>query len=284
MTDPAPRRRGEGFPRGARLPKARDGSTALTVARRCAREAGVLARAGFKEPLLSAVKGRGNIVTETDFAVEARLQEIIAGAFPDHAVLSEETRADTKADGWVWVIDPIDGTKNFSMGIPLFCINIALCLDGEPQLGLTYEPVRREEFLAVRGRGLRVNGVPARASARETVFDSVLGMDAGFDDVRGGRMFESMTHIWPEVQAIRIIGSAALGIAYAACGRLDLFVHHSLYPWDIAAGLLLVAEAGGLITDRDGGSATLWSESVIAGGAGVHADFRRRTADLPWRE
>jgi len=180
-------------------------------------------------------------------------------------------------------VDPIDGTKNFSAGIPFFCTNLALCKDGVPQLALTYDPVRREEFLAVRGRGLTVNRSPAYASARSTVLESVLGMDAGFDDARGARIFEIMVRIWPGVQAIRIPGSAALGIAYAACGRFDLFVHHCLYPWDIAAGLLLVAEGGGLITDRDGEPATLFSDSTIAGGPGVHADFRRLTAGLPWR-
>ncbi len=268
----------------ASLPRTTSGVTALTVARRCAREAGKIALAGFRAPRLSGVKGRGNVVTETDLAVEAHLQELIEAVFPEHRILSEETRAETAAEGWVWVIDPIDGTKNFSIGIPLFCVNIALCLDGVPQIGLTFDPVRREEFLAVRGRGLRVNGALAFSSTRETVLESVLGMDSGFDDRRGARMFESMTRIWPGVEAIRIIGSAALGIAYAACGRFDLFVHHYLFPWDVAAGILLVEEGGGLITDRDGGPIALFSDSVIAGGPGVHADFRRLMAGQPWRE
>jgi myo-inositol-1(or 4)-monophosphatase len=222
-------------------------------------------------------------VTETDLAVESLIQATIESAFPGHAVLSEETRPTTGLDGWVWVLDPIDGTKNFSMGIPFFCINLALCLDGVPQLGITRDPVRREEIAAVRGRGLRVNGRRVTASARSAVAESVIALDAGFHDSRGSTVFQTMSRLWPDVQAVRIPGSAALGIAYAACGRFDLFVHHFVYPWDIAAGILLVEEGGGRITDRDGQPATLLSDSVVAGGPRVHQDFFRLAVGENWR-
>ena len=230
------------------------------------------------------VKGRGNLVTEADLAVEARIQAIIEAEYPSHAILSEETRSHTSTAGWVWVIDPIDGTRNFVSGIPFFCTNIALCLNGVTQLALTYEPNRREEFLAVRGRGLRVNGRPAFASRKDSVRESVLGFDAGYDDVRGRRALEMALAIWPGVQAVRIPGSAALGLAYAACGRFDVFVHHMLYPWDIAAGLLLIEEGGGVIVDRDGGPASLSTDGVAAGGRAVVADLLRLTAGRPWRD
>lgn len=222
-------------------------------------------------------------MTETDLAVEASITSVLWSAFPEHGVLSEETRSNTPTDGWLWVIDPIDGTKNFSMGIPFFCINVALCLDGAPVLAITYDPVRREEFLALEGRGLRVNGRVARASAKAAVADAVVALDAGFHDTRGATVFETMARLWPDVQAVRIPGSAALGLAYAASGRFDLFVHHYLYPWDVAAALLLVREAGGVITDRDGKEATLFSDSIIAGGSAVHADFLRLTSGQDWR-
>jgi myo-inositol-1(or 4)-monophosphatase len=254
------------------------------VARRIAREGGALIRTANALPKTEQVKGRGNVVTETDFAVEALAHQILVAEYPEHGFLSEETFADTKADGWVWVLDPVDGTRNFASGIPNFCINVALCLDGVTQVGLTYDPLRREEFLAVRGRGLTVNGRSAKASTKALVTDSVLCFDTSFHDNRGRRALETMLALWPNVQAIRIIGSAALGLAWAACGRFDLFVQPHLYAWDIAPGLLFLEEGGGAISDRDGQTAGLFSGSVIAGSKGVHADFLKLTAGQPWRD
>lgn len=264
------------------LPRSADGRGAVQVARRCAREAGRIARAAFGRTMEVGLKGRGNILTETDLAVERRIHEIIEAAYPQHRILSEETRAETSTDGWVWVIDPIDGTKNFSIGVPFFCVNVALCLDGAPRLGLTYDPVRREEFLAVRGRGLRVGRRPAFASDKPNVYESVIGVDVGFDDRRGARGFETMRHLWPNLQGVRVPASAALGLAYTACGRFDLFVHHNVYPWDIAAGILLIEEAGGVVTDRAGNHATIFSRDLVAGGRDVHADFLRIALGQPW--
>jgi fructose-1,6-bisphosphatase/inositol monophosphatase family enzyme len=253
------------------------------VARGCVRAGAKIALEGFKLPRLAGVKGRGNIVTETDFAVESRIHEIIRASFPDHNILSEETRAATPPEGWVWVVDPIDGTKNFAMGIPVWCINVALCFDGKPVLGLTYDPLRREEVLALAGAGLKVNSRLARASAVATVYDSVIGVGMGFNDERGETTADLMKAIWPNVQAFRDIGSAALGLAYAACGRFDLFVHHFLYPWDLAAGLVQITEGGGVVTDRDGNPVTLFSDSVLGGSPAAHADFLRLTSGQDWR-
>jgi myo-inositol-1(or 4)-monophosphatase len=113
---------------------------------------------------------------------------------------------------------------------------------------------------------------------------SVIGFDMGYDDARAGLMLDLMGALWPGMQAIRIPGSAALGLAYAACGRYDLFTHNLLYPWDLAPGILLVREAGGVITDREGGAITLYSEGAIAGGPSVHEDFLRLAAGRPWRD
>jgi fructose-1,6-bisphosphatase/inositol monophosphatase family enzyme len=268
----------------ARLPRAVDGRSAVQVARRCAREAGALARAAFGLAQTIGIKGRGDILTETDLAVERLIHQQIEAAFPDHSILSEETRTDTDTGGWTWVVDPIDGTKNFSIGVPFFCISIALCLDGVPQLGLIYDLVRREEFLAVAGRGLRVNRRPAYASTKASVFESVVGVDAGNDDTRGARAYETMRALWPNLQGIRQPASAALGLAYAACGRIDLFIHHNVYPWDVAAGLLLVEEAGGVATERSGRTATIFSRDLVVGGAAVHADFLKLALGKSWYE
>ena len=257
------------------LPIAVSGGSALEVARASTREAGKLALAGFRRSQDVTTKGRGNLVTQTDLEIEAYLQQVLTEEFPDHRLLSEETAAGTDTAGWVWVIDPLDGTRNFVSGIPFFCINLALCYDGEPCAAVTYDPNHEEAFSAERGRGLWVNDQPVRASSKSTVQASVLGIDLGYDDRRGRAALQLVQQLFPGFQAVRVPGSAALGLAYAAAGRFDLFVHHYLFPWDIAAGILLVHEAGGTITDRDGGPIAIDSRTAVAGGPQVHADFLR---------
>ena len=236
-----------------------------------------MGRYGRSEEVLA--KGRGNFLTETDLAVHNAVLEILRAEYPDHGVLSEEGSKDTSESqsGWLWVVDPIDGTHNFSQGNPHFCFTIALCYDGEPDLGLTRAPVTGDEFFATKGGGLLVNGEPASVSDTPSLAESVLGMDLGYDDERAAKLISLLGGLWPGVQAVRIMGSAALGLAFAACGRFDLYVHHFLYPWDIAAGILLVREGGGLVLDREGGPAGLDSDALIAGAAGAMQDFLRLT-------
>ena len=248
---------------------------ALTVAIAAGEEAGRIALEGFRRPQEIAVKGRGNLVSETDLRIERFLHETLRREFPGCAILSEETANDTAINGWVWVIDPLDGTKNFVSGIPFFCVNIALCHDGVPAVAVTYDPNHAECFSAERGRGAQLNGQPMRVSEKPTVQDSILGVDIGYDDERGRRTLHLVHELFPGVQGLRVPGSAALGLAYASCGRYGLFVHRYLFPWDIAAGMLLVEEAGGVVTDEAGESIDITSETVIAGGPRVHADFLR---------
>ncbi len=257
------------------IPAGRSGTSALDVARRCAEDAGRRALDGFRKPHNITVKGRGDLLTETDLAVERLVHEAIAEEFPDHGMLSEETASGAASDGWVWVVDPIDGTRNFVSGIPFFCVNIALCHDGEPVVAVTHDPNHAETYYAERGCGTFVNGEPARLRDVETVADSVLGLDLGYDDERARAMLHLAHQLFPGVQSLRVPGSAALGLAYAACGRYDIFLHHYLYPWDIAAGILLVREAGGAITTHSGGPVDIRSRTVVAGAPKAHADFLR---------
>lgn len=267
------------------LPTSASGRGAEQVARLCAEEAGriIMDRFGQREERLA--KGRGNFTTETDLAVETAVLERLRTEYPEHAVLSEETSGGVTdwQSGWLWVVDPLDGTHNYSQGIPTFSFTIALCHDGEPVLGLTYAPVTGEEFFAVKGNGLTVNGEPASASATPSLAQSVLGLDLGYDDSRAAKLLSLLTELWPGVQSVRVMGSAALGLAFAACGRFDVFVHNFLFPWDLAAGILLVQEGGGLILDREGGSVTIYSQGIIAGSPGAARDFLRLARDRPWR-
>jgi myo-inositol-1(or 4)-monophosphatase len=263
----------------ADLPRSASGKTPIEVAWVCARAGGGLALANFRGEHAIDVKGHRNIVTETDVAAELQIIEILRAEYPAHAVLSEETAADTDASrGWTWVIDPIDGTKNYATGIPFWCTNVALCLDAEPVVALTYDAVHGEGFWAIAGEGAFCDEQRIRASDKADVFSAVLGIDLGYDDAAGARQLDLMREIFPNTQGIRITGSAALGMAYAACGRFDLYAHLNVSPWDVAAGILLVREAGGAASDRSGGPMRITSKGFAAGGRRVHDDFMARYA------
>ncbi len=264
------------------LPLSNSGKTAAAVARACAQEVGRIAMDAFGRRQDVLVKGRGNFVTETDLAAERSVLAILRKEYPEHELLAEESAGKPRGEGWMWVVDPLDGTHNFSRGIPYFAFNIALCYGREPLLGLTYAPATGEEFFAENGKGLTVNGLPARASTAERLSDCVLGADLGYEDARAARMLELVAEVWP-VQSVRVMGSAALGLAYAACGRYDLFMHHFLYPWDIAAGIVLIKEGGGAVLDRDGGAVGIDSEGVVAGAPGAVEELLSLARDHAWR-
>ena len=271
------------MPRDA-LPVSTDGSDALTVADSIVREAGALIREASRGVRAMEHKGRNNVVTATDHASEALIIERIDAAFPGHLVLSEETRSDTDwLKGYVWIVDPLDGTRNFAAGIPLYCVNLALALDGEVLLGATYDPNRETCFLGAPGLGLTVNGDPAHASTAPDLASSILGADLGYDDVRAELQLGLLRSLWREVQGVRIIASAALGLAWSAAGLLDVFVHSHLYPWDLAAAMALVPAGGGTILDRDGRPISLDSPGVISGGAQAAAALAKRVEGVPWR-
>ncbi len=265
------------------LPLSATGTRAIDVAWRCAREAGSHALSRFRGAQTIDIKGHRNIVTQTDVECELRVKAILAEEYPEHKILSEETASGTDAStGWTWVVDPIDGTKNYAIGLPFWCVNVALCRDGEPVVGLTYDAVHEEGFWAVAGEGAYCNEARIEASRKPDVFSSVLGLDLGYDDALGARQLALLRGIFPRTQGFRITGSAALGLAYAACGRIDLYVHLNVSPWDVAAGILLVREAGGMATERTGGPMRITSRQFVVGGRDVHADFLARYAGEGW--
>lgn len=260
----------------ASLPESRDGEDALTVAERVAREAGALIRAAGRAQGIDA-KGRNNLVTETDFASERLLLDGIAAAFPDHAVLSEESHPDTNwTGGWVWVLDPLDGTRNFVAGIPNYCVNVGLLLDGEAVLGVTYDPNRDQAIVGGPGLGVRVNGQQAPGPQAQTLADSMISVDLGYDDARAAQTLRLMGEMWPGVQAFRMLGSAAMGLAWTAAGFTDLNLHALLYPWDLVPGLALVPASGGVVLDREGAPARPDTQAIVAGSPAVVDEFLRR--------
>jgi len=264
------------------LPVSATGKTPLDVARACGAAARRLILDGYGRVGSVGIKGRGNVVTDTDFAVEAAVRDILRAEYPDHAILSEETAAETRSDGWMWVVDPVDGTKNFSRGIPHFCFTIALCRGADPVVALTLHPLLDEEYAAVAGAGFTVNGRRATVTACQSVREAVVSVDLGYDEVAGSSQLDLVRGLFPGMQSLRISGSAALGTAYLAAGKWDLFIHGDLQPWDVAAGLLLVREAGGVVTNHRGEVASIFDRGIVAAPPAVHADFFRLATALGW--
>jgi len=246
----------------------------MEVACQAAEEAGSLLlkhvhgqlKLGYKE-------GRANLVTDIDVAAEKCIISVLQSEYPDFGIISEESPAVASDSPYTWVIDPLDGTNNYVHGVPFFAAVIGLAGGPEVLLGVTHDPVRRETFSAEKGRGAWLNGQPMAVSQRKTSRECFLGCDLGYDADRGRAMLEAVGAIWPELGGLRLMGSAALGLAYVACGRLDAYVHPYLYPWDVGAGLALVREAGGEVTDWEGQPATMHCEQVVAGNTTLHGHF-----------
>ncbi len=261
----------------------RSGRTALEVALDVSREAGETLLARLHTDKEVSYKGRADLVSDVDRLVEARVIERLRAEFPGDGFLAEESEGVETSSGYTWIIDPLDGTRNYILGIPFFCTVLAMAEGQDVTLGLTFDPVRGEMFRAVRGGGAFLNDSPIKVSGKTELEEALLSYDLGYVDEKASTAIEMVLHLWPNIQATRIMGSAALGLAYAACGRTDMYFHHHLSPWDLAAALVLVPEAGGVVTDKYENPGSLCSESIIAAGRDLHAKFLRATDGLAWR-
>jgi len=239
------------------LPVGVSGRTALDIATDAARTAGDLVVGSFDSEKEVKFKGRNDVVTDVDVASEAAILNLLQTEYPDFGVLAEESDEIVTDSSFSWIVDPIDGTRNYASGIPHFCIVVALQCDGEIVLGVTYDPVRKEMFYAENGKGAYLNGHRVSVSNKERLEQCVIGFDLGYVDDKAAMALDLVKSLWPNMQAIRVTGSSALGLAYAACGRFDMYFHHHLYPWDIASGLALVKEGGGLVVDKNGQETTV---------------------------
>ena len=257
------------------LPESGSGRPALDVAIAAAREAGEILKAHFRQDRQVRYKGRANIVTDVDLRADQSLKSLLHAEFPDHGILSEESEAEAGASEYTWVLDPLDGTNNFTFGIPFFSTVIALTRGDDVLLGIVYDPLRDELFSAVKGQRASLNDRRISVTRKAKVQEALIGLDLGYVDEKGKRLLEFIAGLWPDMYAFRIMGSAALGMAYVACGRLDLYFHLLLYPWELACGKLLVTEAGGVATDWEGQPLGIGDSSVIASNRAIHADFLR---------
>ena len=249
--------------------KLRDAAVAM------AREAGALLRSGYGTVHAPERKGRIDLVTEHDRRSETLILQRLRERFPDHEVLAEESglHAATAAPAR-WLIDPLDGTTNFAHNYPFFAVSIAAEVAGELVAGAVYDPIRDEMFAAARGAGATLNGVAIRVSPIERIEDALLV--TGFPyDVREHpeRHLPSFQAFLMRAQGIRRDGSAALNLCYLAMGRFDGFWEGNLSPWDLAAGVLMVREAGGRVTRYDGTALTLDGRQILATNGRLHAEM-----------
>lgn len=243
-----------------------------------AREAGrflLTCRAGIT---IAEKGGAHNLVTQADLECEQLVCDRLAMLLPNSRFLREEGGAAGDPSSLaLWVIDPLDGTNNYVHGIPQFCVSIGLALDGELELGVVYDPNRDELFTAQRGRGAQLNGQTIRVSDRLDLQHSVIG--TGFYYDRGDlvkRTLAAIGRLFDEpIRGVRRFGSAALDLCWVACGRYDGYFEYRLGPWDYAAGAVIVREAGGQCSDRQGNALDVLSGNVIASSPQVHADLVR---------
>jgi myo-inositol-1(or 4)-monophosphatase len=266
------------------IPVSNTGNTALAVCENAARRAGELAINRFRTEIEVSLKGRANVVTDVDLACEWVILDYVGAEFPDFGVLSEESEPVVGASPYSWVVDPIDGTRNFAEGIPHFCVVVAVAKGDEVVAGVTYDPVRDELFAAQKGKGATLNGDAISVSDRQELGDAVLGFDLGYNFEQAGKLLEMASGMWPQTQGYRLMGSSALSIAYTASGRIDLYFHHSLSPWDIASGILLAQEAGAQVLDqRTLEPAKLFSPGLIISNHNLVNQFLQMSDGYAWR-
>jgi len=239
-----------------------------------AKEAGTIQREWLRKEKRVELKGEINLVTEVDRRCERRIVEIIKNKFPHHNILTEETLMPEYSSAFRWIIDPLDGTTNYAHGYPCFCTSIALEVEEDIALGVIYDPILQELFIAEKGRGAFLNGKKIFVSPSDKLIKALIS--TGFPyDLRESRE-NNVNHFCSfimEARAIRRDGSAALDLCYVAMGRFDGFWELKLNPWDVAAGKIVVEEAGGLVTDFGGKPFNIYGKEILATNGKIHKEM-----------
>jgi len=242
--------------------------------REVAIKAGELLMEYYKEDLSMYLKGDINPVTIADTESEKLIIGEIKKAFPHHSILAEETGGEKQESEWLWVIDPLDGTTNYAHHYPSFCVSIALLKKCKPIMGVIYHPLLNEFFYAERGNGAYLNDRPMKVSNVDKLDKAFLTTGFAYDvhETEDDNV-DNFHAFLKRSMAIRRGGSAALDLAYTACGRFDGFWEMRLHPWDTAAGILMVEEAGGRVTTFDGGDFDIYKKEILATNGLIHNDM-----------
>jgi len=254
-------------------------SRELEAAILAAREAGERLRDAFGAEQAVRYKGEVDIVTEVDERAEQLIREILLGAFPNYGMLAEE-------GGWLsgdedarWIVDPLDGTTNYAHGLPIFCVSIALEKAGEVVLGVVHDPIREETYVAERGEGATLNGEPIRVSDTDEPIRALIATGFPYDRVQMPEALDLFGRFEVLSRGMRRLGSTALDLCYVASGRLDSYYERGIWAWDIAAGSLILEEAGGKVTDYRGGELDLEGREIVASNGAMHLAMTKLTGE-----
>jgi myo-inositol-1(or 4)-monophosphatase len=246
----------------------------LETAIEVARAAGSVLREGVDKIAWIEHKGEINLVTEMDLKSEALIKERLGEKFPDHQIMAEESDIPETHSQFRWIIDPLDGTTNYAHGFPMFCVSMALEIDGSVGVGVVYDPMRDELFTATRGGGAFLNGKKIEVSKEAELDKSLLATGFPYDlRTSEANNFDNWNAMILRAQAVRRAGSAALDLCYTAAGRFDGFWELKLHPWDVAAGGLIVEEAGGMVTDLTCGPFSVYSQEILASNGKIHSQM-----------
>ncbi|MCK5010840.1 MAG: inositol monophosphatase [Deltaproteobacteria bacterium] len=241
------------------------------VALKSVKEGGAILMQHFGKVKSIDYKGVINLVTEADRQSEQRIINIIKDKYPDHRILAEETGDSGESSPFKWIIDPLDGTTNYAHTYPCFCVSLAIEHEGELIYGIVYDPVREELFIAEKGKGSYLNGKMIKVSQTDELNHSLLCTGFPYDvrdDIESNTL--NFRNFLTKSQAVRRDGSAALDLCYVAAGRFDGFWEQKLFPWDVAAGGLLVTEAGGKLTNFTGGIFSIYDKEIVASNGLIH--------------
>jgi len=251
-------------------------SDILQLIERIARQAGTVLKEGYGNVRHIQQKGAIDLVTEFDKRSEEIIISSIQKEFPDHAILAEESGRNEITSEYQWVIDPLDGTTNFAHGIPIFSVTIGLLRNNSPILGVTYDPLRNEMFLAESGHGATLNDQPIHVSSQTSLDQAIISTGFPYDLRTNPRNnFAQFIQFQLRTQAVRHLASAALDCAWTAMGRLDGYWEFGVKPWDIGAGVLIVREAGGRVTSTDGDENFLSNETILVSNGFLHDQMFR---------
>lgn len=228
------------------------------------------------EKLRVEQKGRNDFVSDADLAAEREIIDVILKHYPDHAIKAEESGSRGQSD-YEWIIDPLDGTTNYLHGFPVFCVSVALAHKGRVEHGAVYDPLRQEFFTASRGQGAQLEGRKIRVSGRLELENALIGTGFPYRDSNEALepYLNMLTNAMKHTSGIRRAGAAALDLCYVAAGRLDAFWETGLMPWDMAAGALIIREAGGIVSGLDGSENFLDTGHILCGSPKIYSGLAK---------